>query len=193
MISAVLKFFSLCVLFALIIVFFSQKANAEEIYFDNTKYILKYSALNPDFKGYFNEYYQQNENRGNWTKMLGIYHYPEENFPIKFAKKFDKIVESSENALLIKLMENKKQEKAVISFLVNNNENNKNCFEYNIYKYEKHPQKGSVLLKYAAKYFCCSDNDITRTGNKIREQNDNFMGQLIISPMPAVVEKNIGN
>ena len=193
MFTNVLKFFSIFIIFALIIVFFAQKSGAEEIYFDNTKYILKYSVLSPDAKGYFNEYYQSNESRNKWTKMLGIYYYPEENSPMKFAKEFDKIIENSDNAVLIKLMENKKQEKALLSFLVNNNENNKNYFEYNIYKYEKHPVKGSVMLKYAAKYYCGTDDEIIKAGNNIREKNDEYIQLIIASATPEVVEQNIGN
>ena len=90
-----------------------------------------------------------------------------------------------------KFIENKKQQKAVLSFLVNNTENGKNYFEYNIYKYEKHPSKGTMMLKYATKYFCTNNNEITQIGNKIREENDIYMEKLITSPIPPIIEKEI--
>jgi len=191
MIADVIKFLSLFVILAIVIVFFSQKTNAEEIHFDNTKYILKYSIYSPLSKGYMNEYFPANETPCNWTQMIGIYYYSDENSPIKFAQEFDKTIESSENSVLIKMIENKKQNKAVVSFLVNNTENGKNFFEYNVYKYEKHPKKGTMMLKYAVKYFCTNDKEITAIGTKIREDNDKYMEQLIISPIPPIVEKEI--
>ena len=191
MLTSILRFFTIGLIFAGVIVFFSLKANAEEIHFDNSKYILKYSTLSPLLKGYMNEYYPANELINNWTKMIGIYYYPNENSPIKFAKEFDKTIENSENSMLIKFIENKKQDKAVVSFLVNNTQNGKNYFEYNVYKYEKHPKKGTMMLKYAIKYFCANNKDITAIGNKIREQNDKYMEMLITSPIPPIVEKEI--
>ncbi len=191
MLTDVLKYFSLFVIFAIIIVFCSNKASAEEIHFDNTKYILKYSIYNPTSQGYMNEYFPASENRANWTKMIGIYYYINEKSPIKFAKEMDKTIETSENSVLIKFIENKKQDKAVVSFLVNNTENGRNYFEYNVYKYEKHPDKGTMMLKYAVKYFCNNDEEIAAVGNKIREENDKYMEQLITSPIPPVVEKEI--
>ena len=191
MITDVLKFLSLFVVLAAVIVFFSQRTNAEEIHFDNTKYILKYSVYSPLAKGFMNEYFPANETRDKWTQMIGIYYYSEEKSPIKFAQEFDKTIESSDNTVLLKLIENKKQDKAVVSFLVNNSENGRNFFEYNIYKYEKHPNKGTMMLKYATKYFCTNDQEITVIGNKIRDDNDKYMEQIILSPIPPTVEKTI--
>ena len=47
------------------------------------------------------------------------------------------------------------------------------------------------MLKYAIKYFCANNKDITAIGNKIREQNDKYMEMLITSPIPPIVEKEI--
>lgn len=192
MLTDVIKYFSLFVIFAIIIVFCSHKASAEEIHFDNTKYILKYSIYNPTSQGYMNEYFPEKESPASWNKMIGIYYYVNEKSPIKFAKEMDKTIEEAENSVLIKFIENKKQDKAVVSFLVNNTENGRNYFEYNVYKYEKHPDKGTMMLKYAVKYFCNDDKDIAAIGNMIREENDKYMEQLIVSPIPPIVEKEIG-
>ncbi len=191
MITDLIKYFSLFFIMAIVIVFCAHKTFAEEIHFNNTKYILKYSVLSPLSKGYMNEYFPEKETPLNWTQMIGIYYYADEKSPIKFAQEMDKTIEDAENSVLIKFIENKKQEKAVISFLVNNTQNGKNYFEYNIYKYEKHPDKGTMMLKFAQKYYCTTDGEITAVGNKIREENDKYMEQLIASPIPPVVEKEI--
>ena len=62
-------------LFAFITFFCTQMVSfSEEIIFDNDTYKLKFSALAPQTQGYGNEYYKNNENVSNWTKMIGIYY-----------------------------------------------------------------------------------------------------------------------
>lgn len=168
---------------------FSGQVIAEEIHFDNDVYTLKYSALSPAIKGYINEYYRNNENSDNFSKGIGIYYYPDVSSPLKFAEEFDKTVEASENSVLMKLIENKKQDKAILSFLVNNSVNNNKFFEYNIYKYEKHPKKGVMVLKYSARYPFTTNDEITTICNKIRDEEDKILTMIATSPIPPIVEK----
>ncbi len=164
---------------------------AEDIHFDNEVYTLKYSALAPKTNGYGNEYFKKYENVSNWSKMIGIYYYPDEKDPVKFAENFDKTVESTDNSVLLKLIENKKSDKAAISFLVNGCENAKKYFEYDIYKFEKHPDKGMLVLKYAVKHFFTNDNEINQIAQKVKENNDKYLEMIITSPIPPVIEKDI--
>lgn len=164
---------------------------SEEIHFDSEIYKLKYSAIAPQTKGYGNEYFRGNENVGNWIKMIGVYYYPEENNPLKYAENFDKTVENTENSMLLKLIENKKCNKAAISILVNGCENNKKYFEYDIYRFEKAPNKGMVVVKYAAKHFFKNDNEINSIAKNIKENNDKYLEQIISSQLPSVIEKDV--
>ena len=164
---------------------------AEDIHFDNEVYTLKYSSLAPTTNGYGNEYFKKYENVSNWTKMIGIYYYPNEKDPIKYAENFDKTIENTNNSVLLKLIENKKSDKAAISFLVNGCENAKKYFEYDIYKFEKHPTKGMLLLKHAVKHFFTNDNDINLIAQKVKENNDKYLEMIISSPIPPVIEKDI--
>lgn len=76
-------------LFAILALFIGTNAVlAEDIHFDNEVYTLKYSALAPQTSGYGNEYFKKYENVSNWTKMVGIYYYPNEKDPIKYAQDF---------------------------------------------------------------------------------------------------------
>lgn len=164
---------------------------AEDIHFDNEVYTLKYSAIAPKTNGYGNEYFKKNENVANWTKMIGIYYYPEENNPIKYAEDFDKTVESTDNSVLLKFIENKKSDKAAISFLVNGTENAKKYFEYDIYKFEKHPDKGMLLLKYAVKHYFTNNDEINKIAQRVKENNDKYLEMIITSPIPPIVEKDV--
>ena len=135
---------------------------AEEIHFDNEVYKLKFSALAPKTQGYGNEYFKTSENVSNWTKMVGVYYYPQEDNPIKYAQNYDKTVEKTDNSMLLKFIENKKADKAAMSFLVNGCENTKKFFEYNVYKFEKHPKRGMIVIKYAVKHFFNNNSDIQK-------------------------------
>ena len=187
-----LNFYMKRIIFMLLTVLAMQiPVFAEDIHFDNEVYTLKYSALAPKTNGYGNEYFKKSENVSNWTKMIGIYYYPEENNPLKFADDFDKTIESTENSVLLKLIENKKSDKAAISFLVNGCENAKKYFEYDIYKFEKHPDKGMMVLKYAVKYFFTNDEEIKKIAERVKKENDKYLEMIITSPIPPIVEKDI--
>lgn len=168
-------------------------ALSEEIHFDNDIYTLKYSAIAPKTNGYGNEYFLKSENVGNWKKMIGVYYYPEEDNPVKYAQDFDKTIENTENSVLLKFIENKKADKAAISFLVNGCENAKKYFEYDIYKFEKNPNKGMVVLKYAVKHYFTNDGDIKTIAENIRENNDKYLETIITSPIPTIIEKDISH
>ncbi len=164
---------------------------SEEIHFDNEVYKLKYSALAPNTNGYGNEYFRNSENVGNWNKMIGVYYYPEVSNPLKYAEDFDKTVENTDNSILLKLIENKKADKAAISFLVNGCENAKKYFEYDIYRFEKNPNKGMMVLKYAVKHYFTNDSEIKSIAENIKKNNDKYLETIITSPIPLLIEKNI--
>lgn len=180
------------IILTIVALFFSQMLSvAEEIYFDNEVYKLKFSALAPKTQGYGNEYFKKSENVANWTKMIGVYYYPQEDNPVKFAQSFDKTVDTTENSMLLKLVENKKSNKAVMSFLVNGCENAKKYFEYDVYKFEKYSDKGMVVVKYAVKYFFTNNDEIVQLAQNIKKNNDKYLELLITSASPSVIEKDI--
>lgn len=167
--------------------------NAEEIHFNNDIFELKFSGLSAENNGYENEYFLKNESTDNWTKLIGIYHYPQVDNPIKFADSKTKSVENNEVDVLLKLIENKKTDKAVLSYLENGSVNGKKFFEYNIFKYEKHPLKGMIVLRYAVRYFFTNNDGITKIGTKVRNENDDYLVKIIESPTPQIVERNFPN
>lgn len=181
-----------CLLF-LSLFWFSQTARAEEIHFDKDVFVLKKMTPAIDRNGYDNEYFFKNEDSNYWTKMVGIYYYPDENSPLKFAANKDKEIESQDTNVLLKFIENKKEDKAAISFLQNGSINGKNYFEYNILKYEKHPDEGMMELRYAIRYFFKNDSEIMQIGNKVKEENDKFLQLIVSSPIPPIVKQDPQN
>ncbi len=184
-------FISLSIFFIMTVFAFIQTAKAEEIHFNNDIFALKYSTLSQLNKGYENEYYLKNEGKNNWTKMVGIYYYPEVSNPLKFADKECKTIESTETNVLLKFIENKKADKAALSYLQNGSANGKNFFEYNIFKYEKHPDSGMMALRYAIRYFFKDNSEITALAQKVKAENDEYLETIITSPIPPIIEKEI--
>ena len=48
-----------------------------------------------------------------------------------------------------------------------------------------------LALRYAVRYVFANDEDIAKIGNNIREHNDEYLQQIISSPMPQIVEKEV--
>lgn len=177
------------ILSILLAFFISSMCMAEDIHFDGEKYTLKYSDIIPSTTGYGNEYLKSNENFSNWTKKIAVYYYPNETSPIKFVENFDKTIENTENSILLKMIANKKDDKSIISFLVNGCENAKKYFEYDVYKFEKQATKGMVAVKYSEKYFFTNEAEINTIVEKVKEENDKYLEMLAVSQLPDIVEK----
>lgn len=184
-------YITITLLICLITITFANMAKANEVTFDNTNFVLKATAQSLNLNDSLNEYFPSNENRDNWTRMLGVYHHPTESNPIKYAEDFDKEIEAKESCVLLKFAANKKANQAVISFLENGSENGRDFFTYNVFKYEKNPTKGMTEFKYAVKYFFKDDTEITSIGKRVREDNDKYMTLLISSAIPPIVEKEL--
>lgn len=168
---------------------FFQPVSAENIHFNDKIYDLKYNEISTVNKISENEYFLNGESRENWTSMVGIYYYPEISNPIKFSNDVDKKIEDDNRCVLLKFMQNKKQDIAIISYLENMEKEGKHFFVYNIYKYEKHPDKGMMVLRFAKKYDFITNEDIKKIGYEIRNINNDYMEKLIIAPIPPIVEK----
>ena len=48
-----------------------------------------------------------------------------------------------------------------------------------------------MVLKYTKRYFPKTNEDATNIAQEIKATNDDLMEQLIISPIPPIVEKEI--
>ena len=71
-------------------------------------------------------------------------------------------------------------------------QDDKTFFIYNnIYKYEKHPKKGMMILRFAKKYVFNSKEEITHIAQEVKAINNDYMEQIIISPIPQIVVKHI--
>lgn len=169
----------------------AQFSKAENIHFNNDIFILKNSKFSRINKGYENYYFPEKESGSNWTKIVEIFNYPEIKNPVKFAENADKEIETKSNVLLLKFIANKRQYKAVLSFIDIGETDGKKYVEHNIYKYEPSPNKGLMILRYAKRYFADTKEETAKIAQEIKNINDDLIEQIIISPVPPVVEREI--
>jgi hypothetical protein len=151
---------------------FAQCVVAESISFGDFLYIRKDDS---------NQYYKKSETPDSWTSRIETLYYPEVENPLKYASEQDKIIENDDKCVLLKFIQNKKQGIAIISYLENSIERDGKVFTHNICKYEKHPVKGIVMIRYAKKYYFNTDEEITNIGHEIRRINNDYMEQMIIT------------
>lgn len=131
-----------------------------------------------------NQYYKDNETPETWTSRIEVFYYPEISNPLKYASDEDKRIEDNEKCVLLKFIQNKKQNIALISYLENGIERDGNYFAYNIYKYQKHSKKGIVVMRYVKKYMFNSNDEISKIGQEIRKVNNDYMERMIITDIP---------
>ena len=129
----------------------AQRVKAENVHFNNFVYTLKSGDISNRKNVVKNDYYRRDENKDYWTSAIQISYYPEISNQLKYTAKVNKKIEGKENLLLLKFIQNKKQNIAIISYLENIVQNDKTYFIYNLCKYEKHPKKGILELKFSNK------------------------------------------
>lgn len=189
MIKTIMNITALALLMTLSVYCAAEAQN--EITFDNKAFVLKSTAQSMNLPHSMNEYFLKGESKYDWTQMLGVYHIPDIKDPVKYAEQFDNKIEKDETCLLLKFVKNKKTDQAVISYLENGNDNGKNFFTYNVYKYEKNPISGITEFRYAIKYFFKDKAEIISIANTVRDENDKYMTMLISSSIPPIVEKEL--
>lgn len=167
-----------------------QSVTAEDIRFNDSIYKLKVSQKLDDKNIVENEYYHAQESKSFWTTMFGVYHYLDVSNPLKYASDIDKKIEANEKCVLLKFIQNKKQDVAVISYLENGAQNDNTFFIYNVYKYAKHPDKGILVLRFSKKYVFNSNDEIVAIAKEVQKINDEYLEKMILTPFPPIVESN---
>ena len=165
-----------------------QSVTAENIQFNNDIYKLQVSQRVEDKKLVENEYYKDDESKEYWMSMFGVYHYLDISNPLKYAAQIDSKIEANDKCVLLKFVQNKKQDVAVISYLENGSQNDKNFFVYNVYKYAKHPDKGILVLRFSQKYVFNTNNEIVEIAKEVQKINDMYLEKMILTPFPPIVE-----
>ena len=118
--------------------------------FNGAKYRLLYSTKNADFGGYLNEYFKYGETYNVWSEMIAVHHFPNAYSPIDQIKALRDYLESMNCPSA--LTYNDKDNTAMIDFVMINSNQLPIVLEFNVFKYEKSDECGSVALQYVKRY-----------------------------------------
>jgi hypothetical protein len=172
--------FSLLLLFVL-----NLSVKAESIHFDEFVYKFKDAKIEENILT--NGYYKPKENSDYWTSRFIVSELKNEKSPIKFATEKDNSIEQNKNCILLKFIQNKKQNIAIISYLENFNHNEKIFFIYRITKFEKSPTNGISTISFEKKYILNTQNDAEKMAKQIKSKNNDYMERMIITDIPEII------
>lgn len=157
--------------------------------FNGKSYVLKYSEK-MQTGAFINEYYLPAEKYGNWTKLIGVFDYPQINDPLTAANALLNNAKSKNYPGQIWV--NKEKNSAVVSFIVFTDGGNKPLkAEINFFKYEKSPKKGTIALQYAERHVIKNDAEYEKFKTYINARIPEIAKLMTNAPMPKLVEKNI--
>ncbi len=157
--------------------------------FDGKAYVLKYSAK-MQTGSYMNEYYLPAEKYGNWTKLIGVFDYPQMKDPINGAAIFLNSVKSKNTPG--EMWVNKDKNSAVVSFIVITGGGNSPLkSEINFFRYEKSAKNGTIALQYAERYVIKTDAEYEEYKKNLRDRVLKFTRLMTTAPMPELVERDV--
>ena len=168
---------------------FAKKTNNYHINFDGKRYNLLYSVKSSDFGGYLNEYYKNNETYNTWSEMLAVHHFPNAYSPIEQVKQFRAYLGSMNCPSA--LISNEKKNTAVIDFLLINNNQIPIILEFNVFKYQKSKQCGSVALQYAKRYAVTTAMQVDEAKRDFEKSRKKIIKKVENYEIPQVISEDI--
>lgn len=117
----------------------------QEIAFDGERYVLQYAKLAPLSGGYLNEYIRDGETVHNYTKMIGLHHYPMVEDPLTFARLVVVSVMKSNPKAKYSIVRNDKTGEVVVDFLTWAKKGKQVIVEFNIFRFRKFPARKGLL------------------------------------------------
>ncbi len=169
----------------------SYAANSQinKINFNGNKYYLQYSAKNPEFNGYLNEYYKRGETYNLWSEMVAIHHFPNAYSPLDRVKQFRAYLAgiNCPSALTF----NDKKNIAMIDFLLIHHANSRTLLEFNIFKYEKSKKCGSNAIQYARRYVASNAFEVEQVKRDFEKNRKKLINNVKNMTVPAIIEEPI--
>ena len=157
--------------------------------FNGKSYVLKYSAK-MQAGAYANEYYLPAEKYDNWTKLIGVFDYPQEKSPVIAANNLLNKAKSMDSSGQIWV--NKEKNSAVVSFIIFTGGGSEPLkAEINFFRYEKSAKNGSIALQYAERHVINTDAEYEEFKTYIASQIPKIANIMTNAPMPNIVERNV--
>ncbi len=177
----------------LLIFFVLPSVSAEEIYrldFQGEQYNLIYSQKSSEHNGYFNGYFKQGEDINSWTDMIAVHHFPNVFSPIETAHNFKEYLAQLRCPCAIS--EDEENNRSMIDCLVIDSEELPIVLEFNVFKYEKHPECGTIAFQYVKKYSVDNVLQVEKVKKDFEKYRPRIIKQVLKYEMPELVKVDIG-
>lgn len=184
---------NICLLL-IFILFTCGSSFAVQFKFDNENYDLQFSKKAPLTGGYMNEYIRPIENTENWTRLVGIYHYPNKTDPIELTKMMGVITKQMNKKAGVAVMINQENNSGIVEFVtypVNKDNKPPAYFEFNVFKFEKYKKNSVIAFQYARRYYFKKDDSLEGLKEEIFMQRKKFVNLVADTSIPKLIEKDV--
>ena len=157
--------------------------------FNGEKYTLLYSAKDKESNGYLNEYFKRRETYNTWSEMVAIHHFPNAYSPIDQVRQFREYLGtiSCPSALTF----DDKKNTAMIDFVMISEHRVPVILEFNIFKFEKSKECGSVAIQYAKRYSATTAFEIEAVKEQFEKDRKKMIVKVKNAKIPDVILKEI--
>lgn len=167
--------------------------SAEENYslnFQGEQYNLIYSYKSSEHNGYFNGYFKSGEDMNSWTEMVAVHHFPNVFSPIETAHNFKEYL--AQLRCPCSISEDEKNNRGMIDCLIIDSDDLPIVLEFNVFKYEKHPECGTIALQYVKKFNVDNVLQVEKVKSDFEKYRPKAIKQVLNYEMPELVKVDIG-
>lgn len=159
------------------------------INFEGSKYHLIYSSKSEENNGYLNEYFKEGEGMNTWTEMIAVHHFPNMFSPLDQAESFREYLDEMNCPSAITLDE--KNNTGIIDFVLIDGKKLPIILEFNVFKYEKSPECGTIGIQYAKRYSVSNSFDIEAVKKEFAKQRKKTLKNISRIKIPQIVNSPI--
>ncbi len=166
--------------------------HASDLYslnFNGQIYKLLYSEKTPEHSGYINEYFKPGETKNSWSEIINIIHFPNAYSPVDHASEFSKYLNTINcpNALNI----DEEQNSAILDFILIDGRKLPIILEFNVFKYEKYSECGTVAVQYVKRYSVYNTGQVENIKKEFKKLRPRILKKMKKFDAPELVKQNI--
>ena len=176
-------------LIAVLFIIFTMISTAyaeNKLNFDGKEYYLRFSEKSAEHNGFYNQYYKAGEDMDNWTEMVAVHHFPNVFSPIEQAYNFREYLESFHCPSSLEADE--ENNTGMLDFILIDGHQLPIVLEFNIFKYEKSKNCGTIAFQYAKKFQVYDNPEVAEVKKKFSKFRPRAMKKINDFEIPDVVE-----
>lgn len=177
------------IIFLLCGTMFCSAADLPSVKFDGKVFTLYYSAKNSESGTFINEYYKPHEGYTSWSELISVHHFPNAYSPIDQAKAFRDYLGEGLCPSAIEVDE--ENNSAIIDFVLIDNKKLPIILEFNVFKYVKSLQCGTIAFQYAKRYRINNALEVEKIKKSFMKNRAKYIGQVEKVKIPELVKVEV--